>query len=127
MARGQATLEVVLVLPLVMLLVMLSAQVCVIVRNEVLVNHAVREAVRAASVSEENPEEAARRAAEGAGPLASHRMTVTVDSLSAEVVRISVAYEDPTDMPLIGRLIPSVRHSVTAAMRRESMISRESP
>ena len=47
---GQATVELALVLPLVALFALFVAQVGVVVREQVLLTHATREAVRAASV-----------------------------------------------------------------------------
>lgn len=117
---GQATLEVALVLPLIMMLLMLTAQVGAVVRNEVLVIHAAREAARAAAVAEDDLTAAARIAAEAAGPLSPRRLDVTVDVSTADRVRVEVTYDDPTDIPLIGRIIPSVRHRVNATMQRES-------
>ena len=48
--RGQATVEAALVLPLVALLLLAVVQIGLLVRTELLVTHAAREAVRAAAV-----------------------------------------------------------------------------
>lgn len=117
---GQATVEVALVLPLIIALVMLTAQVGLVVRNEVLVIHAAREAARAAAVTQDDPLGAARRAAQEAGPLAKERLSVRLEEPTGDRVRVEVSFEDPTDLPLIGRLLPTVRHSVATTMRRET-------
>ena len=49
-ARGQATVEFVLVLPLVVVVCLAVVQVAVVARRDVLVAHAAREAARAAAV-----------------------------------------------------------------------------
>lgn len=117
--EGQATVEVALILPLVVLLVMLTVQVGVVARNEVLVVHAAREAARAAAVSDDDLSGAANRAAAAAGPLVKARMRVVVQMTGSEQVTVEVSYDDPTDVPLIGPLVPTVRHHATATMQHE--------
>ena len=56
---GQATVEVALLLPLLALLLLAVVQVGLVVRDQVLVTHAAREAARAAAVDPQL--EAARR------------------------------------------------------------------
>ena len=74
---GQSTVEFALVLPLVVVVLLLVVQVGLVVRDQVLVVHAAREAVRAASVGDSNDQ--VRRAAAAAGPLDADRLTVVAN------------------------------------------------
>ena len=118
--RGQATVEVALVLPVVVLLGLAVVQVGVLAYEQLLVTAATREAVRAAAVS--TVESDARRAAETTGHLDPARLTVSVTRASGEgaVVRVDVRYTAPTDVPLVGVLLPEVPLSAHAAMRGET-------
>ena len=87
--RGQAAVELALVLPLVALVLLAVVQVGLIVRDEVLVLHAAREGARAAAVALDHREDAARRAALGAGGLAPERTTVGVRA-DASTVTVTV-------------------------------------
>ena len=111
---GQAVIELALALPLVFLLVLGTVQVGLVVRDQLLVTHAAREAARAASVSA-SPAAAASRAVAGS-PL--RGMTVRAspggDTVTVEVTALSV-----TDVPLVGALLPDVRVSARTTMARE--------
>ena len=117
--RGQATVEAALVLPLVTLLLLAVVQVGLLVRTEVLVTHAAREAVRAAAVDADP--QAAIRAATGSSSLDAHRMTVTVHGREGpgSHVQVEVTYTAPTDVPLVGGLLGDVTLQATATMRVE--------
>jgi hypothetical protein len=94
-------------------------QVTVVARDQVLVAHAAREAVRAAAVDPDV--DAARRAAEQAGPLAADRLGVEVtgrDGVGSRV-RVVVSYTIPTRLPLGGRALDDVTLSASATMRVE--------
>lgn len=121
-SRGQATIEVVLTLPLIALLVMLTVQVGVVVRNEVLVVHAAREAARAAAVSDDDAHDAAWRGATRAGALDPGRLSVRVSESADGTVSVEVGFEDPTDVPLVGVLLGDVHHRATVTMQREASI-----
>ena len=112
-------MELALLLPLVVGLLLAIVQAGVLARDQILVTHAAREAVRAAAVDADP--EAARRAAERAGPLA-------VDRLDADVVErgevggrvtVVVRYRAPTRVPLLGAFIDDVVLDATATMRVE--------
>ena len=116
---GQATVELALVLPLVVGLLLAIMQAGVLARDQILVTHAAREAVRAAAVDDDPA--AARRAAEQAGPL-------TADRLDADVVkreevggrvRVVVRYRAPTRVPLVGAFVDDVVLDADATMRVE--------
>ena len=117
--RGQATVEAALVLPLIVLLLLAVVQVGLLVRAEVLVTHAAREAARAAAV--DHDPNAAARAAELATTLDAHRLSVRVEGRDGpgSRVRVDVTYTAPTDVPLIGSLLGDVTLHADATMRVE--------
>jgi Flp pilus assembly protein TadG len=117
--RGQATVELALVLPLVALLLLALVQVAIVARDQVLVAHAAREAARAAAVDDDA--DVARRAAERAGPLAADRLTVAVsgrDDVGSRV-RVVVRYRVPLRLPLIGQAVRDLELRSEATMRVE--------
>lgn len=117
--RGQATVEAALVLPFVALLLLAVVQVGILVRAQVLVTHAAREAARAAAVDPDPS--AAVDAAEHASSLDATRMRVDVEGrgLRGSHVTVRVTYDAPTDVPLIGGLIGEVHLEGEATMRVE--------
>jgi Flp pilus assembly protein TadG len=118
-ARGQATVEVALVLPVVVLLLLAVVQVGLLVRAQVLVTHMAREAARAAAV--DSRPEAAVEAARAATTLDPNRLSVRVDGRSGPGSRVvvHVTYEVPTDVPLVGALLDDVTLEAEATMRVE--------
>ncbi|HZA87114.1 MAG TPA: TadE/TadG family type IV pilus assembly protein [Acidimicrobiales bacterium] len=116
---GQATVELALVLPLVAVLLLSIVQAAVLARDQILVTHAAREAVRAAAVDPDPA--AARRAAEQAGPLSADRLRVEVVG-RGEVgsrVKVTVSYRAPTAVPLAGAFVDDVVLDAGATMRVE--------
>jgi len=109
---GQATVEVALLLPVVCLLLLAVAQVGLVVRDQVLVTHAAREAARAAAV--EPTEAAARDGALAAARLDPDRLEVALTETDGRVTA-TVTYRAPTDVALVGRLAGDrlLRASVT--------------
>lgn len=112
--RGQATVELALALPLLCLLLLGVVQVAVVARDRLAVQLAAREAARAAAVSgSPSSASAAGRAAVGLAPL---RIDVVRTS---DRVRATVTYLDPTDVPIIGALLPDVAVTAEATMAVE--------
>ena len=118
--RGQATVEFVMVLPLVAMVCLAVVQVAVVARRDVLVAHAAREAARAAAVESDSTAAvtAAREAAGRSGGLDASRLKVIV-SRDVDDVHVTVRYEDPTDVAMVGRLVRSVTLQERVTMRRE--------
>src|SRR5262245_9785610 len=87
--RGQAAVELALILPVVVMLIALLLQAALVARDVVLVAHAAREAARAAAV--EPGTGPARAAALRSGGLERDRLTVTVQPLET-TVQVTVAY-----------------------------------
>lgn len=116
---GQSTVELALGLPLVMAMLLLVIQVGLVARDQVLVAHAVREAVRAAAV-DAHPD-AAVAAAKAAGPLDPGRLDVAVGPRGGRGSRLTVgvSYRSPTNLPLVGDALPDVVLNSRATMRVE--------
>jgi hypothetical protein len=114
---GQAAVELALALPLVALLLLSVVQVALVVRDQVLTVHAAREAARAAAV---DPRQiAAWRGAVAGSGLDAPRLRLTLQR-DGERVTVTVQYQSPTDLPLVGRLLPDLALRAKAAMRVES-------
>lgn len=116
---GQATVEAALVLPLVTLLLLTVVQLGLVVRAQVLVTHAAREAARAAAVDADPG--AAVEAAESASTLDRTRMHVEAEGREGRGshVTVRVTYDAPTDVPLIGALLGNIQLEGEATMRVE--------
>jgi Flp pilus assembly protein TadG len=113
---GQATVEVALVLPVVVLLLLAVVQIAQVGRAHVLTIHAAREAARAAAVGE--PDATAVRAAVAAGGFPTHRARVSVQRAGADVT-VEVRYRQATVVPIVGALLGDVGHRASATMRVE--------
>ena len=113
--RGQATVEFALVVPLMVACLLAVIQVGVVVRDQVAVLHAAREAARAASV-ERDPAaatQAARRVLAHAEVRVGHRPAV------GGPIVVEVTYRSRTDLPLVGAWMPDPELHGRAVMRVE--------
>jgi Flp pilus assembly pilin Flp len=116
---GQAAVELALVLPLLVLLLLAMVQVGLVIRDQVLLTHAAREAAREAAVDPAPP--GIRRAALSAGPLEPGRLSVAMVAGPDEGrVGVQLRYASATDLPLVGPLLPDVEIQSRASMRKES-------
>lgn len=117
--RGQAAVEVALVLPFVVVLALVLLQVGLVVRDQLLLVHAAREAAREAAVSSDRSD--VTGAATGATALRGDRLDVTVPGRGPPggTVTVEVRYAAPTDVPLVGPLVGDVRLRARATMRVE--------
>lgn len=116
---GQATVELVLALPVVVLALLLVIQVGLIARAQVLVVHAAREGARAAAVDGPG---AARAAVLGAPGIEAGRAVVVASPGRGEhvdLVRVEVRYRVRTDVPLVGPLVGDPTLTAVVAMRAE--------
>ena len=116
---GQASVELALVLPLVVILLLGVVQLGLLVRDQILVVHAAREAAREAAV--DPAPDASRRAALASSTLADDRLTVTATGRGAagSRVRVEVAYRAPTAVPLLGAAVGDLTLRASATMRVE--------
>jgi Flp pilus assembly protein TadG len=117
--HGQATVEVALLLPVVAVLLLAVVQVGLVVRDQVLVTHAAREAARAAAV-EPSPA-SARDGATGAARLDPDRLRVelTGSTETGGRLTVTVRYRTPTDVPVVGVLLGDRTLAAQATMRVE--------
>jgi hypothetical protein len=117
--QGQAAVELALVLPLVVLLLLAVVQVTLVARDQILLVHAARNAARAAAVGERhdaNPGNVDE-------PLKSDRLLVDIQRMGGDRSAIVVAqlrYASPTDVPLVGPLLPDIPLRAKAAMPTET-------
>jgi Flp pilus assembly protein TadG len=119
-SAGQASVELALTLPLVVVLLLALVQVGLVVRGQILVTHAAREGARAAAVDADP--DAPRRAAVGATSLDADRVVVTRGPRGAAgtPTRVTVTYRLQTDVPLVGAVWGDVTLEATATMRVET-------
>jgi Flp pilus assembly protein TadG len=118
--RGQATVELALVLPLVAALLLVLLQVGLVVRDRVLVTHAAREAARAAAVADHDRSIAAERGAVRSSDLTAEHLHVTTSPVDGgDAVEVHVAYRSTTEVPLVGLLVPDLDLEADATMRVE--------
>jgi Flp pilus assembly protein TadG len=119
-ARGQAAVELVLALPLLAVLLLGLLQVLLVVRDQVLLTHAAREAAREAAVAADP--DAGRRGALAGARLDPARLEVVVTGRDGAGSRVtaSLGYRSPTDVPLVGALVGDVHLAASVTMRVES-------
>jgi Flp pilus assembly protein TadG len=102
-------------LPVVVVLALFVVQVGLVVRDQLALESAARAGARAAAVSA-SPATAAGQAARAATRL--HPVDVqTVTGLG--LVSVTVRRTVPTDLPLVGLLVPDVTQSASAVMALE--------
>ena len=111
-AKGQATVELAVAFPFVVAALLFVLQVGLVVRAQLLVVHAAREAARAAAVGDRPPP------LDGVDPA---RTTVELLGGGAPGARVTarVTHRLRTDAPLIGPLVPDVELRGEATMRVE--------
>jgi Flp pilus assembly protein TadG len=114
---GQAAVELALALPLVFVVLLGAVQVLVVGRDQIAVIHAAREGARAAAVAADPVGEGTAAATAAAG-LDAGRLSVAVAG-GDQSVTVTVRYEVPTDVPLVGALVGDVTVTGTATMRTE--------
>ncbi len=115
-ARGQATVELTLALPVVVLALLLVVQVALVARAQVLVTHAAREGARAEAV-QPGSGPAVARATPG---LAAGQMSVQVSGGgTGSLVTVAVRYRARTDVPLVGLLLGTPTLTARVSMRVE--------
>lgn len=118
-AEGQAAVELALVLPLVALLLLTLVQVGLVVRDQILVVHAAREAAREAAVDPSR--EAAERAASGSSGLDPDRLEIALSGRGAPGSRVEARarYRVAAEVPLVGGVVDGLELEASATMRVE--------
>lgn len=115
-SRGQATVELALALPAVLLALLAVVQAGLVVADHVRAVHVAREAARAVAVDPRSGVGDAAAAAAGGA-----RCTVAVER-PAEVgatLTVRVTCPSATAVPLVGALVPDLEVRARAAMRVE--------
>jgi Flp pilus assembly protein TadG len=112
---GQSTVEFALLTPLMVFAVMALIQVALVVRGQLAVEHAAREAVRVASV---DPDAGAARAA-GRQVLPGAQIAVGTRPPVGEPISVRVSFHLVTDLPLVGPLFPDTDRRARAVLRVE--------
>lgn len=115
---AQATVEFALVLPVLVLVMWLGVESVLLVRDQVLVTHAAREAARVAAVGG-SAAEAASAAARRSGLSGEAALNVRV-GVNGQVAEVTVRLEERARLPILGRLVPSLDVSASVAMRLET-------
>ena len=113
--RGQSTVEFAFLLPLVVLAALAVIQVGLVVRDQMGVVHAAREAARAASVDRDPdaPVRAARRT------LPDAEVSVGARPKVGDEITVTAKYHSVTNLPLVGALFPDPDLHASATMRVE--------
>ena len=117
--RGQASVELVLLLPVVVALVLVGVQIGLVARDRVLVAHVAREAARAAAVDPDPA--AATAAAHRASSLDPDRVTVVLgpNRQPGDRLLVTVRYRSPTTVPVVGHLVGDVTLAAQVTVRVE--------
>ncbi len=116
--EGQAATELALVLPLLLLLALFLVQVALVARDQILVVHAAREAAREAAV-DPRPASVRKAAIRASGLKAGGLRTDLSSGGGSSIVTVRVEYRSPTDVVLVGPLLPEIVVGAKAAMRSE--------
>jgi Flp pilus assembly protein TadG len=109
--EGQATVELALMLPFLVLMVLLVVQFGLVVRDRLELAHVARVAARTA-VEDPTPS-AVTAAARGASDLDPSRLRVTVSGGRSvgDTITVVVRYTSLTNVPVAGALVPNVLFS----------------
>lgn len=118
-SRGQSTVELALLLPVVVVLLLAVLQAGLLARDVVLVTHAAREAARAAAT--DSRAGAARTAALAASGLDGERLEVVATGRAGPGSRVTVVvtFRAPTHVPVVGALLGDRAVRAEATMRVE--------
>jgi hypothetical protein len=116
--RGQATVELALCLPLVLLLVGSAIEITALSVDNIRVWHATREAARVAAV-DPDPNVATRVARDVIAPIDVAISPDRIARVGGEPVVVEAVYRPDADVPLIGALFERLRLTARVAMRIE--------
>ena len=113
--RGQATVELALVLPVLIVFLLLLVQVALVARDQLLVQDAARAAAREASVGADagRVRDAARRTLGGV------EVRVQRGDRVGDPVIVTATYVEHMKLPLLDPLVPDLTLHATATMRAE--------
>ena len=112
---GQTTAELAVVFPVVLLLALTLIQAALVLRDDLVLVDAAREAARAASLDPDQARAERAAAAVLPGATVSSRARPPV----GELVTVRVSFRSPTSLPLVGPLLPDPVLVARATMRVE--------
>lgn len=117
--RGQATVEFVLVLPIIVVMILATIQVGVVVHQRVLLAHVAREAARAGAT--EPSLAAATTAGNNATGLSPERLRFGLSGgrLPGDRLVVTVDYRAETAVPIVGALVPDFDFTTEVTVRVE--------
>ena len=116
--RGQATVELALLMPLLMVVALFLAQLALVARDQIMLTHGAREAARAVAVG--NDSAVARPAALAAARLDPQRLRVRVEEPSGTGnVAVRLDYRSPVRFAPLGIVLEDLVLSGEATMRSE--------
>jgi Flp pilus assembly protein TadG len=115
---GQATVEVALAVPLLVIVMLFGVQIALVIRDQIATIAAAREAARAVVVADGKPGVADGAVARTVA-LDPSRRSVNV-SINGGLVTATVTYRSPTDLPLVGIFIPDITVHGSATMALET-------
>ena len=118
--EGQATVELALVLPFVVVLLLSVVQIGLVVRAQLRVEHAAHEGARAAAVADD-PVAVGRRVALAAvdDPDRTEVMVTSEQVGGEDAVRVSVSWRLTGTLPLVGSAVDGRTVQASAALRVE--------
>ncbi|MEM8924185.1 MAG: TadE/TadG family type IV pilus assembly protein [Actinomycetota bacterium] len=121
---GQATAELAMLLPVVIVVLLTVVQLGLLARDRLLVAHAGREAARAAAV-DPDPSTARRAAEASADALDPNRLDVVLRAATGSGVaagdrlQVLVRYRAESDLPVVGALLPDITMASEVTVRVE--------
>jgi Flp pilus assembly protein TadG len=116
--RGQATVELALCLPFILLLFGSAVEITAVSVDNIRVWHATREAARVAAV-EPDPSVATRVATDVIAPIDISISPPSDARVGGEPVVVEASYRPDADVPVIGQVFERLRLTARVAMRIE--------
>ncbi|NBO53250.1 MAG: pilus assembly protein [Actinobacteria bacterium] len=102
--RGQAAVELALVMPVVVVFMLLILQVGLVVREQIALIHACGAAARAASIAD-SPDDAAHSVLDASSIGDGANIAVTTKD---GMVTVDVVFDHPTDLAIVGFFLPDI-------------------
>lgn len=119
--RGQATVEFAMLLPLFVLAVLLVIQTALVGVDWLRVHSASREGARIGAAAVGDPVGSAQQAVGVSSTLSKERLTVGVQQRQ-RTITVTVRYRSPTNVPLVGALVPDVVLAAQTTMYIEESV-----
>jgi hypothetical protein len=117
--QGQATVELVLCLPILALVLAVLIEVGLLIGDQIRLWHAARETARVAVVDSDPNEIRAAAEHGGLGPLDIGIEPKFADRSTGEPLTVTLTYSSPGHLPLLGALISGRDMTASATMRIE--------